>query len=139
MNHFELKWLENFNFVGKTPSNNSIVLDSWGDNDETPSAPTPMELMIIALAGCTAMDMISILRKMRKEIETFKIELDAEKANEHPKVWTEVKMKYILKGIDLDQESITKAIELSQTKYCSVSAMFQRSGVKIDYSFEILN
>jgi len=139
MKHFELKWLENYTFVGKTPSGNSAIFDSWGDNDTNPTAPTPMEYMILSLAGCSGMDMVAILRKMKKDLEDFKIELEAQKSDEYPRVWTEVTMKYIFKGKNLDESSISKAIELSQTKYCSVYAMFKRSGVKIDHSFELTN
>ena len=137
MKHYEVKWLENLTFVGKTPSGNSALLDSSVDDANNPTAPSPMEYMILSLAGCTGMDIVSILGKMKKEITDFKIELDAEKGKDYPKVWKEVKMKYIFKGVNLDKASVDKAIELSLTKYCSVYAMFKSSGVKIEYSYEI--
>jgi putative redox protein len=138
MQHFELEWKDGMEFEGKTPSNHKIVLDASEDVGGKNKGPRPMELFIVGLMGCTAMDVVSILNKMRKKIELFKIEVDAEKATEHPKVWTNIKIKYILKGENLDDKSVQTAIELSQAKYCSAAATLRRSGANIEYSFEIL-
>ncbi|MBC7194216.1 MAG: OsmC family protein [Caldisericia bacterium] len=138
MQHFELNWIEKMNFEGVTPSNHKISLDASEDAGGENKGPRPMELFIVGLMGCTAMDVISILTKMRKKVDSFKIEVDADKANEHPKVWTNIKLKYILKGENLDEKSVSTAIELSQTKYCSAAATLRRSGANIEYSFEII-
>ncbi|MGQ9845366.1 MAG: OsmC family protein [Caldisericia bacterium] len=137
MQHFELNWKEGMQFEAKTYSEHKILLDADIDVGGKNFGPRPMELFIAGLMGCTAMDVISILNKMRKKVESFKIEVEAEKAKEHPKVWTNINLKYILKGADLDEKSVQTAIELSQTKYCSASAILRRSGAKIEYSYII--
>lgn len=137
MYHFDLVWNGDMNFVGKTPSNQEILIDASKEVGGKGLGPLPMELLIVGLAGCTAIDVLSILNKMRKNVTSFRIEIDAERANEHPKVWTEVNLKYILKGDNLDEKSVQTAIELSQTKYCSASAMFKRSGAKVNYLYLI--
>lgn len=138
MQHFELNWIEKMNFEGVTPSNHKISLDASEDVGGENKGPRPMELFIVGLMGCTAMDVISILTKMRKKVDSFKIEVDADKETEHPKVWTNIKLKYILKGENLDEKSVSTAIELSQTKYCSAAATLRRSGANVEYSFEII-
>lgn len=137
MQHFELNWVDKMKFEGETHSKHKILLDASEEVGGENKGPRPMELFIIGLMGCTAMDVISILTKMRKNVKSFKIEVDAEKAQEHPKVWTEINLKYILEGEDLDEKSVSTAIELSQTKYCSAAATLRRSGAKVNYTFEI--
>lgn len=137
MQHFELNWIEKMKFVGETNSKHKITLDASSDVGGEDSGPRPMELFIIGLMGCTAMDVISILSKMKKHVKSFKVEVDAIKADSHPKVWTEINLRYIFEGDDLDEKSVSTAIELSQTKYCSAAATLRRSGAKINYSFEI--
>jgi len=137
MQYFNLEWNEKMSFEGLTHSNHKIVLDASEDSGGENKGPRPMELFIVGLMGCTAMDVISILTKMRKKVKSFKIEVEAEKATEHPKVWTDINLKYILKGNDLDEKSVNTAIELSQSKYCSAAATLRRSGAKINYSYII--
>jgi putative redox protein len=102
------------------------------------TAPTPLEVMLQSLAGCTAMDVISMLRKRRKTIDDFSIDLEAERAQEHPKVFTKVKMTYNLKSPDATVEEFKNVITLSQEKYCSVSAMFKRSGCVVIWEAKII-
>lgn len=137
MQHFELNWKEGMQFEAKTQTDHKILLDAAIDVGGKNLGPRPMELFIVSLMGCTAMDVISILNKMRKKVESFKVDVEAEKATEHPKVWTNINLKYILKGADLDEKSVQTAIELSQTKYCSAAATLRRSGAKIEYSYII--
>jgi len=137
MQHFELEWKDGMEFEGMTPSNHKIVLDASEVEGGKNFGPRPMELFIVGLMGCTAMDVVSILNKMRKKIESFRIEVEAEKATEHPKVWTNINIKYILKGENLDDKSVKTAIELSQTKYCSAAATLRRSGANVNYSYII--
>jgi putative redox protein len=102
------------------------------------TAPTPLEVMLQSLAGCTAMDVLSMLRKRRKTIDDFSIDLEAERAQEHPKVFTKVKMTYNLKSPDATVEEFKNVITLSQEKYCSVSAMFKRSGCVVIWEAKII-
>jgi putative redox protein len=97
----------------------------------------PMEMLLAAVAGCTAMDVISILQKMRQAVSDFQVEIRGIRAAEHPKVYTGVDIAYIVRGKAIDAKSVETAIELSQTKYCSASIMFQQAGVDVRTSYRI--
>ncbi len=96
-------------------------LDMASGLDEPGQGATPMELLAVALAGCTSMDVISILQKMRQPLEGLRVEVRGEKADEHPKRFVSLEVVYYLKGA-LDEKKVQRAIELSETKYCSVEA-----------------
>jgi len=89
--------------------------------DETGQGATPMELLAVALGGCTSMDVVSVLQKMRQPLEAFRVEVHGEKAEEHPKRFLSLEIVYYLKGA-LDEKKVERAIELSETRYCSVEA-----------------
>ena len=93
--------------------------------------PRPKKLLLAALAGCTGMDVVSILNKMHMPFEEFKLKMEADMTGEDPKVYTAFRIKYIFRGADLDKAKIEKAITLSQERYCGVSAMF-RSFATVD-------
>ncbi len=133
----ELVWNEGLRFIGITNSNHAVVLDSKRDVGGFESAPSPMELLAISLMGCTAMDVISILKKMREEVVDFRIFFEGKRAEEHPKVFTEIKLIYQFKGKNLKYENVKKAVELSQEKYCSVSHMLKKAA-KIEYEIRII-
>ncbi|HXF68400.1 MAG TPA: OsmC family protein, partial [Thermoflexus sp.] len=94
-----------------------------------------MELVLAALAGCTAMDVLAILRKKRQPLEGFAMEIRGERAPEHPKVYTDIDLLYIVKG-NVDPQAVVRAIELSATKYCSVGAMLRKTA-RIRYRYRI--
>lgn len=98
-------------------------LSVGGDNDGF----RPMELLAIGLAGCTAMDVISILQKKRQEVHDFEVCVHAERAPEHPKVFTSIKIEYILKGKQLSREAVDRAVALSSEKYCPAQAMLKQT------------
>ncbi|PFM74344.1 peroxiredoxin [Bacillus sp. AFS077874] len=134
-----IKWDGKLAFSGIAPSGHEIKMDTseslGGDN----SAPTPVELLINAVAGCTAIDIVLILEKMRLKLTSFEIEVNGERAEEHPKRFTDIHLHYILGG-ELDTEKVRKAIKLSKDKYCSVAhslnanitASFTLNGTKDD-------
>lgn len=98
----------------------------------TDSGPRPKSLMLSALAGCTGMDVVSILNKMKMPFDSFSLEVDAEQSDEHPKVYTRVLVRYIFSGPDLDRSKIEKAVNLSLDKYCGVANTLKHTA-KIDY------
>jgi len=98
--------------------------------------PSPMELLLISLAGCTAMDVISILNKKRLKVEDFSVEVEGIRREQHPKVYTHIKVRYIFKG-DIPEKAVEQAIRLSMEKYCSVSAMLKATA-KVEWEYEIL-
>ena len=96
----------------------------------------PMQLVLMALGGCTSMDMLSMLKKMREEVKSYKVTVNAERATEHPMVFTKIHIHYVLEG-NLKKENVEKAINLSMDKYCSVTHMLN-STANITHSFEIV-
>lgn len=112
-----------------------IILDAAEDVGGENAGPRPKALMLSALAGCTGMDVVSILKKMKVEPEYFNIKIEADLTEEHPKVYSKVHIIYEFKGKGLEIEKLQKAIELSQEKYCGVSAMYKKA---MDVSYEIV-
>ncbi len=127
-----MRHIEGMRFIGET-ENHSIILES--DYLGEQKAPAPMEALLMSLGGCTGMDVVAILRKMRNEPRKFEIEIEGETAQEHPKVYTKVHLKYIFWGVDY--EKAKKAVELSQTRYCPVSAILKRGGTELTYEIII--
>ena len=103
---------------------------------ETAVGPGPMEMVLLGVGGCTAIDILDILGKERETVESFHVEMEAEKAPEIPKVFTRIHMKYVLRG-DVKEANMKRAINLSMEKYCSASIMLKRGGVHITTSYEI--
>lgn len=119
-------------FVGQSGSGHTVVMDDAHGN----TATKPVELALLALGGCTAFDVIGILRKMRQRVTGYDVELHAEQRSEPPSVFTRVTIKHKLRGT-VDPKALKKAIHLSETKYCSVGAMIGKSA-QIETSFEIV-
>ncbi len=131
-----IKQVEGLSLVGKSDSNHWVPLDSVKTFGGAEAATKPMEMVLIALGGCTSMDVLSILKKMRQDVRDFDVELDADRAEGHPSVFTKIHLHYIVKGKELKSENVNKAIDLSMNQYCSVSAMLKKS-VDVTWDFEI--
>jgi putative redox protein len=123
-------------FVGKAASNNWVPMDGPEEFGGSNAATRPKELILISLGGCSGSDVASILKKMREKVTRFEIDLDADVAEEHPKVFTKIHITYKFWGEDLKTENIEKAINLSQDRYCSVTAML-RNAVEITHSYQV--
>ena len=104
------------------------MVDSSGEYG-THSGPSPMELVIIGLAGCTAMDVVSIMDKKRQPMTNLQVKVEAERAENHPKVYTKIHLEYIAYGTGISEKALARAIELSETRYCSVQAMLNKTAV----------
>ncbi len=104
-----------------------LILDAAEDNGGTNQGPRPKALMLAALAGCTGMDVISILKKMRVDVTDFSIEIEANQTEEHPKHYDAMKVIYKFKGNNLDMEKLQKAVSLSEERYCGVSAVYKKA------------
>src|SRR5262245_57348972 len=109
-------------FVGKADSGHEARFD-WSGGSM--SAPTPVEMVLMALGACSAIDVVSILAKARTPVEFFRVELSGERAEAHPRVFTKIHMTYVVKGKGIKPAALERAIELSEEKYCSVSAMIR--------------
>lgn len=121
-------------FVAITPSGHAQALDT---NHERASAATPVELLLIALGSCTAVDVISILRKKREQVTHYRVEVRGARRTEHPRAFTRMEVRHIVRGHSISEKALAQAIELSETKYCSVAATF-RPTVEIVSSYEII-
>jgi len=132
----KVRWVEGLQFAATPPSNNAILLDGSERGGGLDSAVHPGELILLGLAGCTGMDVISLLKKMRVEVSEFEVRVEAEAAGEHPKAWRKIHLVYVVSGRNIPENKLKKAIELSQSKYCSVTATL-RDGAEIDYEHEI--
>ena len=130
----EIRHLEKLKFEGVNSEGKKIVMDGkppFGDG----SAPSPMELLLMALGGCTAMDVVTILTKKRVQFEDFRVEVEGKRRETHPKIYTHIKVRYYFKG-DIPQKAVEQAIRLSMEKYCSVSAML-KSVAKVEWEYQI--
>ena len=116
-----LHLVDGLRFTGTTRTGHTVSLDSTEDG--VASAATPMELQLVALGGCTAMDTISILRKMRQDVTAYDVRLTSERATEHPRVFTSILMTHEIRGRDIVETNVHRAIELTMIRYCPVFAM----------------
>jgi putative redox protein len=130
-------WDEGLSFTGAAESGFEVALgasrEAGGDEDGF----RPLELMLISLAGCTAMDVILILKKQRQAVTGLEVKVHAERAAEHPKVFTAIEVEYIVRGRDIKEAGLEKAIELSETRYCSAQAMLAKV-VPIRHKYRII-
>ena len=117
-------WAGGLRFVHRSATGHSVVTDAPADKGGLGSAPTPMELIVLGLLGCTGTDVVSILQKMKQPLESFKVSAVSERAEDHPRVYTKIHVTYTLRG-DLDEKKVQRAVELSEKTYCSVTAMLQ--------------
>lgn len=130
-------WKDGMTFTGDADSGFSVPLGAPEAVGGADDGFRPMELIAVGLAGCTAMDVISILRKKREQVHAFNVEVQAERAKEHPRVFTKIHLHYTFKGVNIKSTSVERAIELSETRYCPAQAMMLKA-VPITHSFEIL-
>jgi putative redox protein len=134
-NKFEVvaEWQEGLSFLGKNDLGNSVQMGSK-QNEENIS---PMELLLLGLAGCTGYDVVSILEKKRLNLKDFKVKVGAIRADDYPMVYTHIEVEYLLWGEGLTEKAVEQAIELSEQKYCSASVMLGKTA-EITSSYKIL-
>jgi putative redox protein len=125
-------------FVGESDSGHSVVMDSSPDAGGRNLGVRPMEMLLLGLGGCTAIDVVSILQKSRQRISACEVEIEAERAAEIPKVFTHIHVHFIVSGRELDEKRVSKAVSLSADKYCSASRMLEKAAT-ITHDFEIVN
>ena len=133
-----LSWKGRMLFEGVGGSGFVQKLDTDASVGGDDSGARPMEFIALGLAGCTAMDVISILQKKKQPVSDFKVQLHAERADEHPKVFTEAVIEYLVTGSDVDEAALLRAIELSAEKYCPAQAMLSKA-FPIRMTYKILN
>ncbi|TKI04989.1 OsmC family protein [Martelella alba] len=127
-----VKWVEGLTFVGESASGHRILMDGNGGE----KAPSPMEMVLMAAGGCSAIDVVSILQKGRHAIRGCEVKLTSVRRDEAPRLFTHINLHFIVTGNDLSDKAVERAVALSAEKYCSVSLMLGKA-VDITHSFEI--
>jgi putative redox protein len=133
-----LKQINGITFAAKSDSNHWVVMDGPEESSGSNAGVRPKELILMGLAGCTASDVVNILKKKRIRVNDFEMNIKAELAEEHPKVFNKVHLEFVFYGENIPEKDVERAIELSQTKYCSVTKMLEKS-VDITHSYKIVS
>ena len=132
-----IKLVENVCRVGESACGHGIVIDGAETIGGRNLGVRPMEMLLMGLGGCTAMDVLSILRKQRQDVTDCVIEVEGERGDEHPKIFTKIHVHFIITGNALKESSVKRAVDLSAEKYCSVSAMLGKSA-EITHDYEVI-
>lgn len=132
-----IKWIENVSFLGETGSGHAVLMDGAPEGGGRNLGPRPMEMLLVGTGGCTAYDVVHILKKGRQPISDCVVEIDAERAEEDPKVFTKIHLHFVVKGKGLNPVQVERAISLSAEKYCSASIMLGKTA-DITHDFELV-
>ncbi len=132
-----VKWVENVCFMAESGSGHAVVMDGAPDIGGKNLGPRPMEMLLMGAGGCTSVDVIMILQKSRQDVVDCEVEIDAERAEDHPKVFTRIHMHFTVKGRGLKPEVVDRAIKLSAEKYCSASIILGKTA-QMTHDFEIV-
>ena len=135
----EVKWVGEAMFVGESGSGHAVVMDGPPDHGGRNLGVRPMEMLLIGVGGCSSFDVVDILKKSRQNVTGCHTKLEAERADAVPAVFTKINIHFIVKGKDLKEKQVERAVSLSAEKYCSASIMLGKAGVAITHSFEIVN
>jgi putative redox protein len=133
-----VKWTDGAMFLGESGSGHTIVMDGPEDLGGRNMGARPMEMLLLGVGGCASYDVMSMLKKSRQKVVDCRIELDAERADAVPAVFTKIKLHFVVTGEALKESQVKRAVELSAEKYCSASIMLAAAGVEISHTFEVL-
>lgn len=130
----QVKWVGDDRFLGLTESNNSVIMDAKSGDK---SAASPMEMVLMGVGGCSSVDVVSILKKARQQVTDCRVEIQAERADTAPAVFTKIHLHFVVEGHEVKESQVERAVNLSADKYCSVSIMLGKA-VEITHSFEVV-
>ena len=133
----KIQWAGGVAFIGETGDGHKLVMDGAAEGGGRNLGPRPMETLLLGMGGCTAYDVISILKKARQDVLDCAMEISASRADEHPKVFTSIHIHFIVSGKGLSEKQVARAIDLSAEKYCSASIMLGKTA-RITHDYEIL-
>lgn len=122
-----VKWIDGMAFMGESGTGHALVMDGAPEYGGKNLGPRPLEMLLLGLGGCTAFDVVMILQKGRQPIEDCQVEIEAERAEDHPKIFTKIHMRYLVKGRGLSAEAVNRAVELSVEKYCSATHIINKT------------
>ena len=132
-----VKWVENAAFVGETGSSHAVVIDGPAEIGGGNLRARPMEVMVLSVGACSAVDVVHILKKARQPVKDCFVEVEGKRAETEPKVFTDIHLQFVVSGEGLSENQVKRAVELSAEKYCSASIMLARGGVGITHDYEI--
>ena len=135
--NISVNWVDGLLMVGKSDSGHTITMDGPPESGGENLGVRPMEMLLLGVAGCTMIDVVTTLKKMRQDLSHLETKINAERATDHPKVFTDIHIQFILKGQNLDEKKVDKAITLSAEKYCSASIMLGEMAT-ITHDFEVV-
>ena len=133
-----VKWVDGVQFVAESGSGHAVVMDGPPEFGGRNMGVRPMEMVLMGLGGCSSFDVINILKKSRQQVVSCEAQLQAERAETEPKVFTKINLHFVVKGHELKPSVVQRAVDLSAEKYCSASIMLSNGGVEITHSLEIL-
>lgn len=128
-----VKWVEGMTFLGESASGHQLLMDGHAGD----KAPSPMELVLMATGGCSSIDVVSILQKGRYEVTDCEVKLTSERREEAPRIFTHINLHFIVTGKNLKEAAVSRAVDLSAEKYCSVALMLGKA-VDITHSYEVI-
>lgn len=132
-----IDWAGEASFKATSGSGHTVQMDGPPDHGGRDLGPRPMEMLLMGLGGCSSFDVMSILQKSRQDVTDCRAELEAERADEVPAVFTRIHLHFVVTGHNLKDNLVKRAVSLSAEKYCSASIMFEQAGVTISHSYEI--
>ena len=130
-------YVQGLQFVGETSSGHAVIMDGDTEVGGSNTGPRPMELLLLGIGGCSGMDIISILRKKKQDVKGLMINIKGEKADKYPKRFTDIDLEFVIKGKNISEEAVKRALDLSMNKYCSVKATLEGSA-KITFTYKII-
>ncbi len=133
-----VKWTDGAMFVGESGSGHAVVMDGSADLGGRNLGPRPMEMLLIGTGGCSTYDVMAMLQKSRQKVVNCRVEIDADRADAVPAVFTRIHLHFVVSGIGLKESHVKRAVDLSAEKYCSASIMLGAAGVEMSHSFEIV-
>lgn len=133
----KISWVEAAQFLGESESGHKIIMDGASEYGGQNKGPRPMEMLLLGMGACSCFDIVLILQKSKQEVSGCEVEVIAERADTHPKVFTQIHNHYIVTGKNLSEDKVSRAISLSAEKYCSASIMLGKAA-QINHDFEII-
>ena len=133
-----VKWTDGAMFLAESGTGHTVVMDGPEDLGGRNMGLRPMEMLLLGTGGCSIYDVLSMLKKSRQKVVDCRVELEADRADEVPAVFTRIKMHFIVTGAGLKESQVKRAVELSAEKYCSASIMFGAAGIEVSHSYEIV-
>lgn len=128
-----VKWIEGNTYIGRSNSNHNVVFDAGSDG----AAPSPMEMVLMSVGGCSSVDVVSILKKTKQDFSSVDVQLTAERAETAPRVFTKINLHFVVTGKNVSEKHLERAVSLSAEKYCSVALMLDKA-VEITHSHEVV-